>query len=277
MTVRRADTLARPSCEPRVCHACAKDVVFAVLAQGTGQQLVNLVDGTAGVFSGSTKPTWAGPFLNLPGGAASVSWVDWGASKQALTRDLAMGPLSIVARVLWRSGAGGFAERSDGNALNAGWEVGVTASGNVGLIFVRASTDLNAFGPALPSNKWVSVAICYPGTLVSADVKFYLNGVVQAHTADQNGSGAQGSDFAFPMTVGRQSFLQVGAPAGTFNGWIDALLIYRRYLRAEDVRALAVDPYGPWRPRRLRSGWAAGAAPAAPSTTTPAFTLLLAP
>lgn len=221
---------------------------LAIVPGGGGQQVFDLVTQLPGVFAGSTGPSWSDGYLSFPGGGAAAASLDFGANKAPLCRNLAQGPFTVMARVYFKGGACGLCERNDNNSVNAGWEVNFSNSA-FGMAYVRATTDLQAFtGTTVPQNAWKTVAIATPGDLVAGNFQIYYDGVLQSLNVSTSGSGAQGDDFAYNMYVGRSQFSIGGGGAGAFNGLIEYLYIWKRFLRGDEIAALTRDPYQLFRP-----------------------------
>jgi hypothetical protein len=243
-----------------------QDLVLAVTPQ-TGSAIVNPVDGAFGAFNGSTA--WVGPYLNLPSAGA---FVNWGTTKAPLLANLALGPFSLVTRVFLRTGAnGGVAERSDGNTVNAGWMIGISESSRFGLILIRTTTNLVVFCNTTTFNKWMTLGVCYPGTLTAAGVNLYLDGVKQPLSSTADGAGVQGSDLARDFWLGKCSFTNAICSAASLNCLVDYTYIWRRFLRSEEVRAVTADPSAVYRPGVIPIGLPGAAPP--PTQTFPALTL----
>ena len=246
----------RPSQETSIKGSdITRGLVFAIVPQVGGAQVGNLIDGSLGAFAGSTKPSWApGGYLSFPSGAASVASLDYGTSKLALTRDLAQGAFSVVAKVKrGTSTGGGIAERNDGNTINAGWLLYCNANCTQ-LTMERASVNF-AFGTstAIPVGKWTTVGVTYDGSLNSATGGFIsYDGVGQTITTTANGSGIQGSDFANSMFVGRCGFNNNAGIAGCFDGQIEFLYIWRRKLSKEEILSIHNQPYAMFRNPRIQ-------------------------
>lgn len=210
-----------------------------------GVKVINLIDGKDGALSGSIAlPTWINTHLHFEAASGTDPGVDYGTGPQ--TADLALGAFSIVARVRPGTGwgnSGGVARRNDGNTVNAGWEVILTNAGML-LCIERATANFSAKTTATisTSGKWTTVALVYFGDLTAANVGLYYDGVAQAHTGDNNGSGAQGSDAAQKLVVGSSNFNNNSLNSGRLLGWMDWCGIWRRVLRPEEILLLTNDP-----------------------------------
>jgi hypothetical protein len=228
----------------RARGSLAQDLVAVIIPSGAGAQVLSLIDNTPGAFAGTTKPIYKGPFLEFASGATGTAHLDWGASKMALTRDLAQGAFSVVSRFYWRGTTGGLCERNDGNTVNAGWAWNI-ANARLGLVLERATTNLSFYSNFTTTNKWVTGAVCYRGDLTSANGKVYVDGVDQALNVNVDGSGAMGSDFANNFYVGRSSITNQTSGGGNFDGFIEYIYVFRRFLRQAEVQQLVADPYTP--------------------------------
>jgi hypothetical protein len=232
----------------------SQGLVFAQVYTGCGgRSIQELVAAYKGTIVSSVN--WRGPQMDTTG----ASGVPVNYSTGAFTADMALGAFSCFARVkqVTSVATGGIAERNDGNTVNAGWQIGCNNTGTK-LEFVRATTDYSAkTNAALTVGRWTTVGIAYPGDLTASNCKIYYDGVVQTINSATNGSGAQGSDLTRDMCVGSSNF---GADAGPFNGYIDCIYFWKRYLRQEEFMMLTANPYLPVTSMAYR--------PSAPFTTT---------
>lgn len=80
----------------------------------------------------------------------------------------------------------------------------------------------------LTDGKWHYVVGVYDGTLASANTKMYIDGKLQAKTANQTITIPNTAD---PLVIGAYS----ATPAGPFDGIIDSLRLYSRPLTASEI------------------------------------------
>ncbi len=165
------------------------------------------------------------------------------------TADLALAPFTILARVLPVSAmSGGWAERSDGNTVNAGWIFG-GGNGNVGILIERATTTYKLLTNTgqLTAGVWAWVAATFSGVFDVTDARnqVWVNGQAKAQALSINGSGAQGSDLTQSLRIGSNSFiLSAGiSNASTWNGNISDIAFYRRCFTQSEILAYIATPY----------------------------------
>lgn len=229
-----------------------RDLVFAAVnADYGGAVLRNVVTGRLGSFTGSgTKPLWdARRAVKIAGGTTvGASYVDFGTDPR--TADLAQSAtrgFTIWARV-WpiSNSERNIAERNDNNAVNAGWIFSTH-----GLLIEHSTSNLrmNVANPSL--GKWSNFAVVYDGSSTAANQKFYTNGLITTHTTDTNGSGTRGSDLAQNFYIGRGSFTNGNFAPGDLDGYVEAMYIWRRQLRQNELLLLESDPYALFDDRRL--------------------------
>jgi hypothetical protein len=235
-----ADRQMGPPYSPTIGGALSIGLCFAQIYTAMhGRTIQGLVDGYKGTLASAI--TWQGPLMNCTGAASPV--LSYGSNPQ--TQDLALGAFSIFARVKTDSTfntTSGLCRRNDGNAVNQGWELSANSAG-MNLTFVRSVSDFTAAtSTAISASAWHTIGMSYPGDLTATSVRFYQDGVLQAHTTDNNGSGTQASDATQVFVVGESNF---GAGAGTFKGVIDCLYIWKRALRHEEFLRLTATPYLP--------------------------------
>lgn len=232
----------------------ADDLVFAQDFRNGVGSTATADDGTVGTFAGSSPPTWdvLGEGLTFPGGASTVSWVDYGvhAGHQDLwysPAGAASAPMTVFARVRWISGQGGIVEH-DSNA-GVGWTFGMgSAAGDAGLELTqeRATTDKqDGAGTAVTTNHWANVAVASPGSVAACNGVFYVSTVPWPLTLTPVvGSGNALTDALESLIIGRKRSAGSIA-AGTFNGTIACVYIWRRLLDATELAELEADPFAP--------------------------------
>lgn len=165
------------------------------------------------------------------------------------TQDLALGPMTLIARVKTAASLaiGGIAERSDGNTVNAGWILGISFA-EIGCKVVCSTTDLVLrAGASLTQGTWQWVALTLNGTntAISAGNAIYVDGQSRTITNNISGSGTRGSDASRSLLIGFNSFVYAtgAGNAAAFNGSISDIAFYRRCFSAAEVQAYVTAPY----------------------------------
>jgi hypothetical protein len=227
---------------------------------GSNAQDTNIVDGTpapAGTnpnaASPNVPPTWAAsdPSIWFHGGPSLTSYLNAGVD--AAFDNMPTSKITIVARVLLYSGAGGICEKNDGEQgmKDSGFRFDVTSSGAL-----RFIVELNPTNMVIQSGDnavsvlggWVQVACTWDGTQSTTQnpgpasaAGLYVNGALQAPNAAEtnNGGGILDSSKASnnnPFRIGNSDF---GPAAGSFYGKMAYLAIYKgRLLTTSDMMAL---------------------------------------
>lgn len=125
------------------------------------------------------------------------------------------------------------------NSSNAGWSLAMASNG--GFQFQTTTTgtpalfavsgSLLSVGAGAP---WQHIAITWDGSLFSAGIDHYLEGVLTSKGAVSNGGGSRPDDSAFPFSIGNR-------PSGSrnWNGQIAELGIWSTRLPAKDILGLA--------------------------------------
>lgn len=205
------------------------------------------LDATLGVLSGTTKPSAGGDGLLFPGGASTVGWVSYGTVPS--TKDLAMQSgssqaFSVFARVRYAASnnGGGIVERS---TAGLGWALYGDRS-QIGLLKGRAGANFGQLSSVgLPATQWTNLAVIDPGGTVGLNTLIYRDGAPRTVTTNDAGSGNSASDASAPFTVGRSTIVTASAvtPAGSFNGRIAVVYVWRRRLTQAELLLLEVDPW----------------------------------
>jgi len=209
-------------------------------------QCQNLVGQTRGDFSGSTKPSWIGgqrAGLNFPGGANTVGYLSYGAETWATDLGRSTSNPATYAFRIYRADStdGVVIGRNDGNTISPGWQISVFATS---MLFTHEQSTSNrqTSCAGLVNSSWQTVVIVDDGSLVSANVQIYLDGIKVAHSVDQDGIGTSGSDAAETLYVGRGN-ANYGLGNNGFFGTIDWVYLWKRMLTPGEVRSLTRDPY----------------------------------
>lgn len=232
----------------------ADSLVFAQdFRAGVGTTATSLA-GDVGTFAGSAPPTWdvLGEGLTFPGGASTVSWISYGvlAALQDLWYSPAGAdsvPFTVYVRARWAAGQGGLVEHS--SAGTVGWAFGMGAgSGDAGLELhqERATTDkVDNVAATNTAAHWSNVAAVNHGYMTTPDATFYVDGVAFASSAAPvAGSGLVLTDAAEALIIGRKRSAS-NIAAGTFNGTIACVYVWRRALTADEIASLEADPFAP--------------------------------
>ncbi len=219
-----------------------------VLAEGApAHTLINSVDGSVGQSQAAPN---ADPWVHLDGGA-----LDWGSSTNAaasfgsggITADIAQGPCTIMVRSQ-NAGSlsyyGGFLERNDGNTVNAGWIFGLNGFGTPTFVVEHATTNMRAVTTiASPPTDFYWLTVTHDGSLLSANAKFYLNGVQLVTGAGVNGVGITGSDAANSLLFRSATFNAGSFSHGAINSIISDVSVWKRVLSQQDILQYIADPY----------------------------------
>lgn len=125
------------------------------------------------------------------------------------------------------------------NSANAGWSLAMTASGgfqfqvqtSASPALFAASSSLLSVGAGAP---WQHIAITWDGSLFSAGISHFRDGILTGQGSSGSGGGVRLDDSAFPFTVGnRPSLLR------QWNGQLAELGIWSVRLPAQDILGLA--------------------------------------
>ena len=134
--------------------------------------------------------------------------------------------------------------KNDANAVNVGWwleNISTTPTeGTIGLRLVieRTIVNMRAGVPSPPNGVWTHVVIVTDGSLTAANQKFYYNGVLQALTTSNDGSGTHGSDASETVFIARNRPTSGDGAYSTYDGILDDIRIYNRVLTAAEAKQL---------------------------------------
>lgn len=191
----------------------------------------NIVDGQGAGFSGPSFPSWntSDPSLAFNGGGSLNSYLNAGAD---LAFDkLPVGKMTIAAKVFVGANAlaaGGICEKNDGNASNGdGFLFGWDSFGTLRFTIERSQQNMRVYtaSGSVPTGRWTQVAVTWDGTVGgAASAHVFVDGVEQAKTTSQDGSGTMGYAHATnqPFRIGNASF---DVP-GSFYGKMAYLAVY---------------------------------------------------
>ncbi len=229
-----------------------------------------------GILSGSSPPVLGvgavGKIMIFPGGAASVSYIDFGVNP--VHADIAKGsPCTFFAcGALVYNSNHTFACHSDNNATNAGWLFGGSPSASQVLI-ERASSNISVAGSSdfdttdIATQPFRTWAITHDGLNTTGSSTAYINGR-QGTASASAGSGIQGSDSTRNLYIGGNNS---GLLNACMNGGLKMVAVWRRILQPAELAALHADPLLLYRqPRRMRNR-VAGLASAGALANRPAF------
>jgi hypothetical protein len=210
----------------------------------------NIVDGTPATHSGSVPPTWVlgDPSVWFHGGPSLTSYVDAGVD--AAFDNMPTSKVTIVAKVLLDTGAGGICEKNDGNQgmKDSGFRFDVTSNGALRFIVELSTTNMviQSDDNKVPVQQWVQVASTWDGTQSTTQnpgpasaAGLYVNGALQLNASETNGVGNLDVSKASnnnPFRIGNADY---GPAAGSFYGKMAYMAIYKgRLLSPSDMMAL---------------------------------------
>lgn len=237
-------------------HPFARDLAQRFLFNGRSARPVGLINAVVANPITSEARTVASAENNGSmrfGLSGSDGYLSAGTDRS--TQDLALGPMTIIARL--KTGAsttvGGIAERSDGNTVDRGWIFGISggipaARPSLGCKIVHTTTDLQLVAAsALAVNAWQWVALTLNGTDVAASLgnAIYVDGVSLTLSTQTNGAGSRSSDAAYPLLIGFNSFVYQAFALNNsaFSGTLSDIAFYRRCFSAAEVQAYVAAPY----------------------------------
>jgi Concanavalin A-like lectin/glucanases superfamily len=219
-------------------HPLSSGLLFCALANESGGfTLQDLAYGQVGTATTGTiwAPSPYGPAIAF-GGSDNV---DFGSAAVTANRQVVPTTYVIWFKATTLSVTQVIFGRNDGNTVNVGWWIDIT-SGNI-LRFVTEASSVNmvADTSSPPSlNTWYMFVVVGDGSQTAANQALYLNGVLQAHGTDFNGSGTIGDDTTKALTLGSYS-----TGGLKFNGHISQAMIYNRQLTAGQIIQLYTNPY----------------------------------
>lgn len=224
-----------------------------------GESPRELNNGLQWVPSGTTPPTLQGTPTGrakaFTSGAATVSYLDLGATTAPSTVDIADGPCTFVGVFYANSTSGvAIAERNDGNSVNLGWLVGYALGDTAkpGLAFVREYSTANlrkSISETVQPGLNVLV-VTHDGSNLSANCNIYLNGKLGTVFGNFDGSGTTGSDVTQNLFVGRNTF----DTSHSHDGTILIAGAFRRQWSPAEVVSFSNNPWQILDPLTLRNG-----------------------
>ena len=178
----------------------------------------------------TVTPGKIGQALNFDG---TDDYIDAGSG--SATDDLSVLTVSawIKPRSLGGANHGRFVEK--GTVGTNGWSIYFDSGG--GFTFdVEFPTYLEVVTTASGAglNTWQHVVVVWDGSVTAANVKIYVNGVLQSHSTDHNGAGTRASDAAGNVNIGRSASVS----GRFFDGGIDEVRVYNRAFTQTEVTNL---------------------------------------
>ncbi|KKR48095.1 MAG: hypothetical protein UT84_C0050G0001, partial [Candidatus Curtissbacteria bacterium GW2011_GWA1_40_16] len=111
-----------------------------------------------------------------------------------------------------------------------GWDISYANSATQRLHFkidyLTQNLGVYTYSDAISNNTWQHIAVSWDGTDTAASsVKMYINGILQPHELDDNGTGGRQDDSGYTLRIGGDSVQDLH-----FDGTIDDVKIYN-YVR----------------------------------------------
>jgi hypothetical protein len=152
------------------------------------------------------------------------TWVYWGGT-----------PSGLGSTLLGKSG-------NDANEF--GWAFGINFTGGVGIAIEMTGNDVKWSSTTGGVGPWTECvhqfAFTWDGTLTAANQKIMVDGVVQPHSFDQNGTGSHGTDAAQILLLG---IARNGPQYGGSNAITESFFLFNRPLAVAELQELYVAPY----------------------------------
>ncbi|TXH08286.1 MAG: LamG domain-containing protein [Candidatus Moraniibacteriota bacterium] len=124
---------------------------------------------------------------------------------------------------------------NDSGPGSGDWGLSLGSSGNnINFGHSRATQPIAAtISNVWTANQWTHVVVTFNGgTTASTAIQFYINGVLQTHAYDQDGSGSFASDSGLAFHIGGSG------TSWQFDGKLDEVRVYNRILSADEAFAL---------------------------------------
>jgi hypothetical protein len=136
------------------------------------------------------------------------------------------------------------AGKSDNDSVGAGWAIGMHNTNGLAIAIENTGADVKFTCAAGGVGPWTEtihfMAFTWDGTQIAANQRVLIDGIVQVHTSDQNGSGTHLTDDSNTLLFG---ISRNGPAYGGANAISESFFLFNRPLTTPELQELYIAPY----------------------------------
>jgi hypothetical protein len=129
------------------------------------------------------------------------------------------------------------------NDSSHGWAIGINDTGGMSIAITNSANDVK-WSTISSISPWVDTVRCFAftwdGTFTASVQKILIDGIVQSHSFNQNGTGSHGTDAAQPLEVG---ISRNGPQYGGSNAISESFFFFNRPLTVPELQEMYIAPY----------------------------------